>query len=43
MDPSDWELTEVFGEVNNNNAVDYMESVKALTPFKMRALDEKYY
>mgnify|MGYP006102937183 CR=1 FL=1 len=43
MDPSDWELTGVFGEVNNNNAVDYMESVKALTPFKMRALDEKYY
>jgi hypothetical protein len=42
MDPSDWELTGVFGEVNNN-AVDYMESVKALTPFKMRALDERYY
>jgi hypothetical protein len=43
MDPSDWELTGVFGEVNNNKAVDYMESVKALKPFKMRALDERYY
>mgnify|MGYP006144847717 CR=1 FL=1 len=43
MGPSGWELTGIFGEVNNSNPVDYMESVKALKPFKMRALDERYY